>query len=152
MTSIFYEHPLTDRILGLPIDVYIGSGLALHWSSEVQDSTFELVAKIHFYYTFTWPVRWRIGVAEGFSWIEEVTYIERENMESKDYRPSQLMNYLDFTLDVNLGDIFRSSALENAWLGFSIHHRSSIFESASQFGRIKGGSNYPSIYIQWDLL
>ena len=94
---------------------------------------------------------WRIGAAEGLSWIEEVTYIENENMESKGYRPSQLMNYLDFTLDVNLGDLFRSSSLENAWLGFSIHHRSSIFESASQFGRIKGGSNYPSLYIQWDL-
>jgi len=151
LSSIFYHHPLTDRLLGLPIDIFFGTGLAWHWSSEVQDSTFELVGKIHLYYTFTWPIRWRVGAAEGFSWIEEVTYIEGEDMEEKGYRPSQLMNYLDFTLDVNLGDLFRSSALENTWLGLSIHHRSSIFESASQFGRIKGGSNYPSIYLQWDL-
>ena len=72
-------------------------------------------------------------------------------MIDKGYRPSQLMNYLDFTLDFNLGDLFGAEDLKGLWLGASIHHRSSIFESASQFGRIKGGSNYPSFYLQYDL-
>ncbi|MDF5089150.1 MipA/OmpV family protein, partial [Vibrio parahaemolyticus] len=38
----------------------------------------------------------------------------------------------------------------NMWVGYSLHHRSAIFESASQFGRIKGGSNYNTIYFQFE--
>ena len=151
MTSVFYGYPLTDRLFGLPLQIFLAPGFAYHWSSEVQDPTFELVAKIHIYYTIHWPIRWRLGAAEGVSWIEQVTYLEEQDMIDKGYRPSQLMNYLDFTLDFNVGDIFGADDLKGLWIGASIHHRSSIFESASQFGRIKGGSNYPSFYLQYDL-
>ena len=151
MTSVFYGYPLTDELFGLPFEIFLSPGLAYHWSSDVQDETFELVLKIHLYYTFRWPIRWRFGVAEGVSWIEDITYIERQSMLEKGYRPSELMNYLDFTLDFNVGDLFGAEDLKGLWLGASIHHRSSIFESASQFGRIKGGSNYPSFYLQYDL-
>jgi len=97
------------------------------------------------------PLPWKIrfGVAEGLSYVSNVTYIERSEMERKGYRPSELMNYLDFSLDINLGDVFNSTKLQNTWLGYSIHHRSSIFESAQQFGRIKGGSNYNTFYLQF---
>jgi outer membrane protein len=151
LTSLFYEVPLTDNLFGWPVQIMLGTGYAQHWSSAVQDSTFELMAKIHLYYTFTWPIRWRVGAAEGFSWIETPTYIEVLKLEEKGYRPSQLMNYLDFSLDLNVGDLFRSEKLEGMWFGVSLHHRSSIFESASQFGRISGGSDYPGIHLQWDL-
>ena len=152
MTSVFYGHPLSDQLFGLPLQIYLSPGLAYHYESDVQDETFELIAKIHLYYTFPWSVRTRFGVAEGVSWIEDVTYIEGLSMAEKDYRPSNLMNYLDFTLDVNVGDLFGAEKMKALWLGVAVHHRSSIFESASQFGRIKGGSNYPSIYLQWDML
>ena len=102
------------------------------------------------YYTIKWPLRWRLGVAEGLSYVSDITYIEAAEMEEKGYRSSELMNYLDFSIDVNLGDLIGVKGLEDAWLGYSIHHRSSIFESASQFGRIKGGSNYNTIYLQFD--
>jgi len=59
------------------------------------------------------------------------------------------MNYLDFSLDINLGELFGLKDLSTLWLGYSIHHRSSIFENASHFGRIKGGSNYNTVYLQW---
>ena len=42
------------------------------------------------------------------------------------------------------------NAMQDVWLGYSIHHRSAIFESASRFGWIKGGSNYNTIYLQFD--
>ncbi len=151
MTSVFYGHPLTDSLFGAPIEVYLSPGFAWHHASEVQNSTQELVLLIKAYYTVPWPIRWRIGAAEGASWIDEVTYIERVDMEEKGYRPSQWMNYIDLSLDLNVGDLFGVESWEGLWFGASVHHRSSIFESASQFGRIKGGSNYPSIYLQWDL-
>jgi len=150
LTSLFYGLPLTDELFSLPLDIYLTTGFVWHRESEVQDSEQEYVLAIKAYYTIPWPVRWRIGVAEGLSYVSDVTYIERTEMEEKGYRPSELMNYIDVSFDINLGDIFNINALNETWLGYSLHHRSSIFESASQFGRIKGGSNYNTVYLQFD--
>lgn len=149
LTSIFYGQPLTDELFGLPLDIYLTPGFVWHWSSEVQNSIQEYVVAIKIYYTFNWPIKWRFGVAEGVSYVSDITYIEGTEMERKGYEPSNLMNFLDFTLDIDLGNLFNSATLENWYLGYSIHHRSSIFESAAQFGRIKGGSNYNTIYLQY---
>lgn len=150
LTSIYYGLPLTDELFSLPLDIYLTTGFVWHWNSEVQDSEQEYVLAIKAYYTINWPVRWRLGLAEGLSYMSDVTYIERSEMERKGYRPSELMNAIDFSVDINLGDIFNINEFKKIWLGYSIHHRSAIFESASQFGRIKGGSNYNTIYLQFD--
>lgn len=150
LTSLFYGHPLTDDLFGLPLDIYLTPGLVHHWSSEVQSSSTEYVMAIKAYYTFNWPSKWRFGLAEGMSYIDNVTYIEDIEMEEKGYTPSNLLNYLDFSFDVNVGDLFNQKAWSNMWVGYSLHHRSAIFEKASQFGRIKGGSNYNTIYLQYD--
>ena len=148
LSSLFYGHPLTDELFGLPLEIYLTPGFVWHWSSEVQSSTQEYVLAIKAYYTFELPVRFRLGVAEGLSYIRDIAYIEKTELEKKGYEPSNLLNYLDFSLDMHLGDIFGRN-LDNFWLGYSIHHRSAIFESAAHFGRIKGGSNYNSVYLQW---
>ena len=150
LTSLYYGLPLTDELFSIPLDIYLTTGFVWHWNSEVQDSEQEYVIAIKAYYTIPWPVRWRLGIAEGLSYVSDVTYIERDEMERKGYRPSELMNAIDFSVDINLGDVFNVRALKETWLGYSIHHRSSIFESASQFGRIKGGSNYNTVYLQFD--
>ncbi|WP_408058743.1 MipA/OmpV family protein [Vibrio bivalvicida] len=150
MTSVFYGHPLTDELFGIPLDIYFTPGIVHHWSSEVQSTATEYIAAIKAYYTLDWPTKWRFGVAEGMSYIDSMTYVENEEMKSKGYTPSNLLNYLDFSFDVNLGDLINNRDFENMWLGYSIHHRSAIFESASQYGRIKGGSNYNTLYLQID--
>lgn len=148
LTSLFYGYPLTDDLFSLPLDIYLVPGLVYHHSSSVQNHFYEYVIGIKADYTFNWPVRWRIGAAEGLSYASDITYIERSDLESSGYRPSKLLNYLDFTVDVNIGDIINSNSWRNTWLGYSIHHRSGIFETGSQFGRIKGGSNYTTFYLQ----
>ncbi len=115
----------------------------------MQDPTLEYVLAIKAYYTFKLPWRLRFGLAEGLSYVSRVPYVEQSEMDRKGYRASRLLNYLDFSLDINLGDIFNSSSMKTAWLGYSIHHRSGIFESSSAFGRIRGGSNYNTVYLQW---
>ncbi|CAE6901928.1 MltA-interacting protein MipA [Vibrio sp. B1FLJ16] len=150
LTSLFYGHPLTDDLFGLPLDIYLTPGLVHHWSSDVQSSSTEYVMAIKAYYTFDWPTKWRFGLAEGMSYIDNVTYIEGTEMEEKGYTPSNLLNYLDFSFDVNVGDLFKKKSWNNMWVGYSLHHRSAIFEKASQFGRIKGGSNYNTMYIQYE--
>ncbi|NVD06884.1 MipA/OmpV family protein [Vibrio sp. JPW-9-11-11] len=150
LTSLFYGHPLTDELFGVPIDIYLTPGLVHHWSSSVQSASTEYVAAIKAYYTFDWPTQWRFGVAEGLSYIDSYTYIEHEEMKRKGYTPSKLLNYLDFSFDVNVGDLFNQPDFKHVWFGYSLHHRSAIFEKASQFGRIKGGSNYNTLYVQID--
>jgi len=148
LTSLFYGYPLTDELFSLPLDFYLTPGFVYHHSSEVQNATQEYVLAIKAYYTFPLPWEVRFGFAEGISYIDEVTYIEQTEMDEKGYRASNLLNYLDFSLDLHLGDIF-GEKLDDLWVGYSIHHRSAIFESSSRFGRIKGGSNYNSVYLQW---
>jgi len=148
LTSIFYGHPLSNTLFGLPIDMYLTPGITHHYDSSVQGGSTEYIMAIKGYYTI--PTKWRIrlGVAEGVSYVDNVPYIESHEMDEKGYKSSKLMNYANFTVDINLGDIF-SQKLENVWLGAGVHHRSSIFESSSMFGRIKGGSNYNSVYLQY---
>lgn len=49
-----------------------------------------------------------------------------------------------------LSIVVNANDLNNVWIGYSLHHRSAIFEKASQYGRIKGGSNYNTLYLQVD--
>ncbi|SES77414.1 MipA/OmpV family protein [Thalassotalea agarivorans] len=161
MTSLFYGYPLTDELFSLPIDIYLQTGIGWHWknsdlpsdtnSVQIDQHIQEYDVGIKAYYTFTWPTAWRFGVAEGFSYVSDMTYIELTEMEEKGYRPSKFINYLDFSLDVSLGDLFNVNALNDVWVGWSIHHRSAIFEQSSQYGRIKGGSNYNTLYVQFNI-
>ncbi|MFV2060558.1 MAG: MipA/OmpV family protein [Gammaproteobacteria bacterium] len=122
------------------------SDCAITYNSQ---PTTEYVLGIKVFYNINWPVHWRFGLAEGLSYIDNVSNIEQREMDSKGYRSSNLMNYIDVTLDFNLGDTFALKAMNDLYFGIGIHHRSSIFESSSAFGRIKGGSNYNSLYLQY---
>ncbi len=148
LTSIFYGHPLADELFGLPIPVYLTPGLVFHHSSDVQEASQEYVLAFKLFYTIKLPVRVRLGAAEGLSFADGIPYVEASEMEKKGYRTSKLLNFLDFSLGLNLGDLFRAKSLTDLWLGYSIHHRSGIFETNSVFGRIKGGSNYQTVYLQ----
>lgn len=150
LTSFFYGHPLADNLLGLPFDIYLTPGIVHHWPSSKQSASTEYVAAIKAYYTFRWPTQWRFGVAEGLSYIDSVTHIETANLKEKHYTPSRLLNYLDFSFDVNIGDLLNRTALRSIWAGYALHHRSGIFEAASQYGRVKGGSNYNTFYLQFE--
>jgi outer membrane protein len=45
LTSIFYGHPLTDELFGLPLDIYLTPGFIWHWKSSVQDHSQEVVLR-----------------------------------------------------------------------------------------------------------
>ncbi len=149
MTSVFYGYPVSDTLFSLPIEVYLTSGVGHHYSNDVQQSALEFVVAMKGYYTIPLPIRFRLGLAEGLSFVTEVPNIEKEKNEHGGYDTSRLMNYLDISVDCNVGDLFRSRQLENLWLGVAIHHRSAMFEGSQFFNRISGGSNYPSLYLQY---
>ncbi len=149
LTSIFYGHPLADDFLGMQLETYLTPGFVWHWNSGVQESSQEFVLAFKHYYTFDWPFTWRFGVGEGLSYAAEVSYIEQIEMDDKEIEASKWLLFLDFSLDLDLGETLGIEALDDVWLGYSIHHRSGIFGSSSMFGNIKGGSNYNSVYLQY---
>lgn len=151
MTSVFYGHPLSERFFDWPLEVFLTPGIVHHYASSDQDAATEYVLAVKFYYTIPLPWRVRLGLAEGISHLDSMTYYEAEDLARKNYRASRLLNYLDLSADLNLGDVFKSPRLEDLWLGVAIHHRSGIFETSSLFGRIKGGSNFNTVYVQWSL-
>jgi len=147
-TSIFYGLPIYNNLFNLPLEVYLSSGLAHHYSSEVQDNILEGDFEFKLYYTLPMEILdIRFGLGEGLSYVSEVTYIEMLDGEDKGYEMSKLNFFLDLSADVNLD--FIGDDFNNLWLGLAVHHRSSVFETSSLFGRIKGGSNYNSLYLQW---
>jgi outer membrane protein len=150
LSTVFYGHPLTDEIFGLPLDFFLHSGAGIHWPSSKQNAELELILSIKMMYTIPLPWRIRLGAAEGVSWVTYVPYREEQNLSEKGYQTSQYLNYLDFSAELNLGDITPGKSLDRLWLGYYIHHRSAIFKTAQQFGRIKGGSNFQSISLTWD--
>jgi outer membrane protein len=149
MTSVFYGLPLTDDVFGIPIDLYLVSGFVWHWPSSVQRSAQEIVLGMKADFMIKWPIRWRFGLGEGLSWINRVTYIEQQELDRKPFKSSNLLNYIDYTIDIYLGDIFGGELMSHLWLGYSIHHRSGIFSKSQQFSRINGGSNYQCFYLQY---
>ena len=149
LTSVFFGVPLADELFTLPIATYLTPGIVHHHASDVQNRSTEYVLAVKFYYTIKWPTPWRLGFAEGLSYVDRIPYLEEKDMQEKGYRPSQLLNYLDFSIDLSLGHLFRVQWMEDLWLGYSIHHRSGIFSTSSAFGRISGGSNYNTVYLQY---
>lgn len=149
-SSIFYGLPISDDFFGYPIEIYLTPGFIWHWDSPVQTTEQEYVLAFKAYTTFDWPVTWRLGLAEGLSYITNITYIEEKEMDWKGYEGSNLLNYIDISLDINLGDLFNTRSLDDVWLGYGLHHRSAVFGGAEQFRRVEGGSNYNTVYLQFD--
>ena len=149
LSSIFLGIPVADELFSLPVPVYMTPGFIFHHSSDVQDSTSEYVLAFKIYYTLDWTVAWRIGLAEGLSYAAKIPYVEKEKVEDKAKTPSRLMNYLDISVDVDLGKLFKTDSLEGLWLGWCIHHRSGIFSGSDAFNEISGRSNYNCLYMQY---
>ena len=55
---------------------------------------------------------------------------------------SKLLLYLDPTIDINIGDLFKARELRETYVGIGASHRSGIFGSARLFNNVNGGSNY----------
>ena len=147
MLSLFYGLPLSRNLFEAGVQSYFSPGFVHHFADDRQPSAQEYVAAFKFYYR---PQNWwlRFGAGTGLSYISRTTYLERRINAKDGYdHTSHLMQNLDFSFDVELSRLF-GKGWENLWFGYALHHRSGVFESAHQYGQIKGGSNYNTLYLQ----
>ena len=103
-----------------------------------------------FYYGFPWShrVNTRIAMGFGISYSNHVPWTEVVSQERRERPTSKLLNYLDPTIDVNVGDIFGSESWKKTYFGLGISHRSGIFASSRLLGSVNGGSNYIYAYLE----
>jgi outer membrane protein len=97
-----------------------------------------------YWYGFPWSdtVRTRIGFGIGLSYASRVPFVEQRDQTAKGQNTSKLLNYLDPSIEINSGDLFRAPRLAQTWIGVGVSHRSGAFGSSQLLGNVDGGSNY----------
>jgi len=130
----------------LPVDTYLKAGLAYYDQHRLKD-TFEATVYFKLYYNLDlFSNRFRIALGEGVSYTHG--YLEPEYdeaVEDKDNH-SHLLNYLDFSIDFDLGKLIKQKAMNGTYVGWAIKHRSGVFGLINNVK--EGGANYNTIYIE----
>ena len=153
---------LLPAVFSLPLDLYVKGGVALFRSEDLSKypqltnmpdlndkNIYEFTLYFKLYYNCNfWGNKVRIGFGEGGSYVTdylapEVIEERSENADNPKY--SKYHNYLDISLDIDIGRLFGVKSLYNTYLGYTLKHRSGIFGTING---VSGGSNYNTISIE----
>jgi outer membrane protein len=151
LASVFLGKKITDEFMWLSMKGYVTGGFVRRFEQGEQDDFNEYVLAFKAYYSnFPWSdrVKTRVGLAEGISYAEHIPIVERENVERKNRSGSHLLNYLDWSWDVSIGDLLQKPSLRDCYFGWSVHHRSGVFGSSDFLGNVDGGGNVNTLYLQ----
>lgn len=151
IAAIELGKPLAERVNGWPMDFVGYLGLLRHFENGRQSDSWQVNGYVKvFYYGFPWSkhVRTRAGLGAGFAYAERAPWEEVRDAAESGGTTSRLLNYLDPTVDFNLGDVVRFKRLKDTWLGIGISHRSGVFGTSQLLNNVDGGSNYIYTYIE----
>lgn len=141
--------PFVEKLNGWPLDFVGYVGLTHHDERGLQANGTQLdVFMKGFYYGFPWSdrVKTRLGWGLGLSTAQRVPYTEV--ISQKDKTTSRLLNYMDPTIDVSVGDLIGSRRLKTTFVGVGVSHRSGVFGASRLLGSVSGGSNYIYTYVE----
>ena len=151
ITGVHIGKPFIEKLNGWPLDFVGYAGLVYHNDRNLQANGIQadLFMKAY-YYGLPWnhKVKTRLGWGLGVSFANRVPYTEVSSQAARDRPTSRLLNYLDPTIDVSLGDLIGSPGLKEAYIGLGVSHRSGIFGSSRLLGDVNGGSNYIYTYLE----
>jgi len=104
-----------------------------------------------YYYGFPWSerVKTRLGFGAGVSLANRVPFVEARDQVARSRNNSKLLNYLDLSADVSVGDLMSSRHFRDVYVGLGVSHRSGIFGTSRFLGNVDGGSNYIYSYVEW---
>jgi len=137
-----------------PVNIVTQIGLYQHDDKKLQEnSNFNSVAgMIKFeWYKFPWSnkLRTKIDFSEGMNYVQRIPYEEGLDVRAKNNgRDSHLLNYLGFSVGVNLGDLISNKNYENCYIGGYVYHRSGVFGLVPLYNNINGGSNFQTLYLE----
>lgn len=152
INAIEFGRPFIERLNGWPVDVVGYAGLLQHNENGLQANFWQADAYMKaFYYGFPWSerVKTRLGFGLGVSYAQKVPFVEQRDQTARGRNSSKLLNYLDPSIDVSVGDLFGVRTLRETYFGFGVSHRSGIFATSQLLGNVDGGSNYIYSYLEW---
>lgn len=137
---------LKKDLFDWPIDLYLKGGLT-YYEETTQDNAYGADLYIKAYYNIDfWENRVRFGFGEGVSYINRILEIEQIDAQLHNDNNSHYLNYLDISLDFDLGKLIKYKALNETYVGVLLKHRSGIFGLIHNVKH--GGSNYECIYVE----
>jgi outer membrane protein len=140
-------YKMVDNAFKLPLDIYIQGGFAKFLENGYADDVYENTLYIKGYYNFDfWQNKVRLGAGEGASYAYGTLYVEKLESEKKGGNLSHYLNYLELSLDCDLGKLVKYEPLNDLYLGFVIKHRSGVFGLINNVKH--GGSNYEAVYLE----
>ena len=152
IASLELGRPFIERLNGWPLDFVGYVGLLRHQERGLQDDDWQVNAYMKaYYYGLPWSahVRTRLGFGVGVSYAQRVPYVEERDQLARGRSSSRLLNYLDPSIDISLGDLVGVSTMRDTYLGIGVSHRSGIFGTSRLLGNVNGGSNYIYSYLEW---
>jgi outer membrane protein len=154
VTGLEIGRPFIERVNGWPLDFVGYVGTLYHDERGLQPSFWQIQAYMKaFYYGFPWSdrVRTRIGFGAGVSYAQKIPFVEARDQEQRGRNTSKILNYLDPSIDVSVGDLLGVRSLRETYAGFGVSHRSGIFGTSQLLGNVNGGSNYIYSYVEWKM-
>lgn len=155
VTGVHVGRPFVERINGWPIDFHGYAGfLYRNEMNRISPDAWQFDAYMKgFFYGFPWSdrVNTRIGMGAGISYSNHVPSPEVVSQARRERPTSKLLNYLDPSIDISLGDLFGNKDWKQTYFGLGISHRSGIFASSRLLGSVNGGSNYIYAYVETTL-
>jgi len=152
VTGFELGRPFIERLNGWPLDFVGYVGLLRHNERGLQEDSWQANAYMKaYYYGFPWSerVRTRLGLGVGISYAERVPYVEMRDQLARGRSSSRLLNYLDPSIDISLGDLIGVKSMGETYVGVGVTHRSGIFGTSRLLGNVNGGSNYIYSYLEW---
>ena len=148
VTALDAGYMLKKGVFDLPLDFYIKSGLAAFDDRNANDTmVYEATLYFKLYLNMDFlSNRLRLGFGEGASHTSSILYVEKMDAESNNDNNSKILNYLDISLDVDLGKVTGYKVLSDTYFGWALKHRSGIFGLINNVRH--GGSNYNTLYIE----
>jgi len=137
---------------GSPFDVYLKGGVSYFNENGYADNFVEgtLYIKVYGKIDFL-SNRIRLGFGEGVSLAQEVPISEIDDAiteEGPNEPTAKFLNYLDISVDFDLGRLIRVKSLHDFYIGYTIKHRSGV---KGLYSGVRGGSNYLMLTFEKNL-
>jgi outer membrane protein len=145
--GVEFGYLLSRATWDLPLDFYVKGGVNRFFENGIQPDFNEVTLYIKAYWNFyPWGNTVRLGFGEGASYADGIPYVEKLEAELEGDHNSRFLNYLDISLDVDLGRLIRYNPLHETYVGYALKHRSGIYGAINSVSR--GGSNYNLFYVE----
>lgn len=137
---------LKKDLFDWPVNIYVKGGFS-YFNEGTKDDTYEILTYIKAFYNLDFvDNRVRFGLGEGVSYTTSLLEAERYESSQDGGDTSKFLNYLDISIDFDIGKLIQYKAMEGTYFGILLKHRSGIFGLINNVA--DGGSNYNSIYLE----